>query len=78
MVPPQISTWLAETLRTRACLTKHTGTLLAVTPGAKVEAVRVVADEVEIAFELWMRIRAMMMTLSFISISKPEWFPFQS
>ena len=78
MVPPQLSTWLAETLRTRACLHKSTGTQLAVIPGQSVEAVEVVADAIEKAFELWSRIRAFFMTLAFACVKTPDWFPLQS
>ena len=78
MTPPQVSTWLAQTLRTRACLNNTMGTQLAVVPGRGVEAIEVVADAIEKAFELWVRIRAFFMTLAFVSIKYPKWFPLQS
>ena len=78
MAPPQVSTWLAQTLRTRACLNNTMGTQLAVIPGQSVEAVEIVADAIEKSFELWVRIRAFFMTLAFVSIKNPKWFPLQS
>ena len=75
--PPQISVLLPEQLRPRSCITKAVGTNLAVTPGQLVKALAVVIDEVEKSFELFLRIRAWLMTLAFVSVTDPNWFPLQ-
>ena len=55
-----------------------TGTLVYIVPGQAVEGVGVIADTIERAFELWMRIRAYLNTLSYVSILTPDWFPYQA
>ena len=74
---PAISIWLAETLRTRSCIHKSVGTQLAVTPGKVPEAIGVIADKVDRSLELFIRIRAFFMTLSYVSVTDPDWSPLQ-
>jgi hypothetical protein len=76
--PPRVAVWLAESLRTRSCLDKKVGHLLSVVPGKVAETIGVVADNVTRPFELYLRIRCFFMTLSYVSILTPNWFPFQS
>ena len=70
--------WLAEELRTRSCSNPRNATQLAVEPGRPVSAVEVIADRVDKAFELYVRIRAFLMTLAYVSVSDPTWFPLQT
>jgi len=51
---------------------------LAIVPGKAAVAEEVVLDTVDVAFELFMRIRAFFMSLAHVSILKPGWFPLQS
>ena len=76
--PPQMRVMLAEELRTRACLNRKVGQSLALVPGKPVETVEIIADAVERAFELFGRIRAFFMTLAYISVATPTWFPLQA
>ena len=69
--------WLAEELRTRSCTNPRNGTQLAIEVGKPVSAVEVIADRVDKAFELYVRIRAFLMTLAYVSIEMPKWFPLQ-
>ena len=68
----------ARQKRTRAIVNMPTGTLVSIVPGQTVEGVEVIADCIERAFELWVRIRAYLMTLSYVSVLKPDWFPYQA
>ena len=72
-----VRVWLAEELRTRSCSNPRNATQLAVEPGRPVSAVEVIADRVDKAFELYVRIRAFLMTLAYVSIADPAWFPLQ-
>lgn len=72
-----VRVWLAEELRTRSCTSPRNGTQLAIVPGKPVSAVEVIADRVDKAFELFVRIRAFLMTLSYVSIETPAWYPLQ-
>ena len=78
MSPPQITFMDARQMRTRAMINMPTGTLVSIVPGQSVEGVEVTADTIERAFELWLKIRAYLMTLSYVSILKPDWSPYQA
>ena len=52
--------------------------MLAIVPGKAAVAEEVILDTVDVAFELFMGIRAFFMSLSHVSILKPGWFPLQS
>ena len=78
MLPKTISFMDARQMRTRSMVNMPTGNLVSMLPGRPLESVEVIADSIERAFELWVRIRAYLYTLSFISILEPEWFPFQA
>jgi hypothetical protein len=54
------------------------GNLVGINPGGLLERVEIIADSIERAFELWIRIRAYLYTLSMVSILTPDWFPFQA
>ena len=69
MSQPQISKWLAETLRTRSCVHKAIGHQLSLVPGKPAETIEVIADSIDKAFELFVRIRAFFQTLSYVSIT---------
>ena len=60
---PQISVWLAESLRTRACVKPVAGLQLAVIPGRAAEGIEVIADCVGKSFEVYIRVRAFFYTL---------------
>ena len=75
--PPQVRVWLAEELRTRSCISRAVGHQLTVEPGGAVAAFEVIADCVDKSFELFVRIRAFLMTLAYVSISREGWFPLQ-
>ena len=73
-----LRTWLAEELRTRSCSSPtKAGIGLEVTPGRPAMGVEVIADRVDKAFELYVRIRALLMSLAYVSIEDPTWFPLQ-
>ena len=76
--PPQMRIWLAEEMRTRACLNKKVGHSMALVNGKTLETVEIIADAVDRAFELFSRIRAFFITLAYVSISTPTWFPLQA
>ena len=60
-----LRTWLAEELRTRSCVSPtKAGIGLEVTPGRPAMGVEVIADKVDKAFELYVRIRALLMSLA--------------
>ena len=50
---------------------------LSLAPGKPIESLAVVLDLVEDKLELWMRIRALLMTLAYVSTEEPERFPLQ-
>ena len=47
------------------------------TPGRPAMGIEVIADRVDKAFELYVRIRALLMSLAYVSIEDPTWFPLQ-
>ena len=75
--PPQLRVSLAEKLRTRSCIGRASGRVLAIEEGKAVRAVEVIADEVDRSIELFVRIRGFLLTLSYVSITNPDWFPLQ-
>jgi len=77
-MPARVSVWLAESLRPRSCVDKTVGHQLSIVPGKVAEAVAVVADDVAVPFELFVRARAFFMTLSYVALPKGDWFPYQS
>ena len=74
---PCISVWLAEQLRTRSCVNKKTGIMMALQAGKQMEVLDVIADSIDKSFELFVRARAFFMTLAYVSIMNPAWFPLQ-
>ena len=76
--PPHISVWLAETIRTRSNIKPVNGLRMSVVAGKTPVAEEVIVDAVDAAFELFKRIRAFFMSLTFVSILTPAWFPLQS
>ena len=78
MTPKSVSFMDARQMRTRAMINMPKGNLVGINPGGLLERVEIIADSIERAFELWIRIRAYLYTLSFVSILDPEWFPFQA
>ena len=75
---PQVSYWDARQLRQKSAINRKTDTLIAVTQGRHLEGVATISDAIDRTFELWSRCRAYLMTLSYISILSPDWFPYQS
>jgi hypothetical protein len=51
---------------------------MSVVAGKAPVAENVIVDPVDVAFELFKRIRAFFMSLAFVSILTPDWFPLQS
>ena len=76
--PPHLSVWLAEQVRTRSNIHPHNGLRMSVVAGKAPVAENVIVDPVDVAFELFKRIRAFFMSLAHVSILKPDWFPLQS
>ena len=76
--PPHLSVWLAEQVRTRSNIHPHNGLRMSVVAGKAPVAENVIVDPVDVAFELFKRIRAFFMSLAFVSILTPDWFPLQS
>ena len=74
----ELEHWFASKLRHRGegrpTLTAHQFSII---PGKPMEAMEVVLDRVENKIELWMRIRALLMTMAYTSTSDPDWFPLQ-
>lgn len=68
-----------------ACKLRHRGEgkpakvghQFSVVPGRQLEATEVVLDLVESKIELWMRIRALLMTMAYTSTADTLWFPLQ-
>lgn len=76
-IPPQVSVWLAETLRRMSCIDKSVGRQLSIVPGKAAEALEGIADGVARPFELYIRICAFFVTLSYVSVTRPSWSPLQ-
>ena len=74
----ELDHWFANKIRHRGegnpRSVAHT---LSLAPGKPIESLAVVLDIVEDKLELWMRIRALLMTLAYVSTEEPEWFPLQ-
>ena len=69
---------LPESLHIRSAVGKQAmGTTLNVVPGQDIKAEEVYAELVCDSIELWRRIRALVNTLSFVSIQHPDWLPYQ-
>ena len=76
--PPHLAVWLAEQIRSRSNIHPHNGLRMSVVAGRAPVAENVIVDPVDVAFELFKRIRAFFMSLAFVSILTPDWFPLQS
>jgi hypothetical protein len=76
--PPHISVWLAEQIRTRSNIHPHNGLRMSVVAGKTPVAENVIVDPVDVAFELFKRIRAFFFSLAYVSVLTPDWFPLQS
>ena len=64
-------------MRTCACTNKTIGYHLSIVPGKPAEALEAIAGSIDRAFELYKRIRAFFMTLAYVRITRPTWFPLQ-
>ena len=76
--PPCLSVWLAEKIRTRSNINPTNGHRLTIVAGRAPVAEEVIVDAVDVAFELFKRIRAFFMSLSHVSVLTPNWFPLQA
>ena len=77
MDPPLIETWFAQKIRHKGeGPPTSVGQTLSVV-GKSVEGATVILDLVEDKMELWMKIRAWFMTLCYVSVGKPTYFPYQ-
>ena len=74
----ELEHWFANKLRHRGeGNPRQTAHQFSMIPGKPVEAMQVVLDRVEDKIELWMRIRALLMTMAYVSTSEPAWSPLQ-
>ena len=72
--PKTFNVILPEQLILRSAVgPKNVGTNLFFAPGLPATGTDVLVDNVNDSIELWKRIRGLVMTLSFISIQKPDW-----
>ena len=76
--PPRLEVWLIEALRTRSCPAKMPNNLLSIVPGRPAEAMSIIADSVYHPMDFYARVRAFLMTLAYVSVTTPTWFPLQS
>ena len=75
---PKVEPLLAEALRPLSCSNRAIGTQLAIVPGKAVETQAVMLDTVGRPIELYIRIRAWMTTMAYISVRNTAWFDFQT
>ena len=74
----ELDHWFANKIRHRGeGNPRNVAHTLSLVPGKPIESMAVVLDVVEDKIELWTRIRALLMTLSYVSIEEPDWFPLQ-
>ena len=65
-------------IRTRAMVNLPMGTVVSILPGQPLESTQIIADPIEKAFDLWVRLRAYLYTLAYVSILDSDWFPYQA
>ena len=75
--PKSVSYWDARNLRPRSMVNAPTGTAIMYIPGKELQSQAVIADNIDRAFELWTRCRAYLMSMSFGTITDPDYFPYQ-
>ena len=75
--PPRLSVLFLEQLRVLSSPERKSCLALLVKPGEVAKGQAVIADFVEGSFELFIRARAYVTTLSYVSIAKPGWFGFE-
>ena len=78
MKPPQVSDWDARNLRQKSNSGRPKLPMIPLATGRPLEAEQHIVDAIDRSFELWVRCRAYLMTLSYVSILTPDWFPYQS
>ena len=79
MKPSQMDAWFSMKIRHRGEMNpKVAGHTLSFVPGKQVEALEVTLDVVEDKLELWSRVRALLMTMAYVSVQNPAWFPLQT
>jgi len=76
--PPRLDVILAEQLRPKSCSDKAIGTQLSCVPGKPIETQEVMVDNVAMPIELYIRIRAWLITMAFVSIRNPDFMNFQT
>ena len=76
--PRQLADWDARQLRQKCNAGRKTEPLISITAGKPLEAVAHIADPIDRVFELWKRCRAYVMTLAYVTILSPDWFPYQA
>ena len=76
--PKQLADWDARQLRQKCNAGRKTEPLISITAGKPLEAVAHIADPIDRIFELWKRCRAYVMTLAYVTILSPDWFPYQA
>ena len=78
MNPKTIAFMDVRQMRTRAMVNLPMGTVVSILPGQPLESTQIIADPIEKAFDLWVRLRAYLYTLAYVSILDPDWFPYQA
>ena len=76
--PPRIEVLMVESLRTLANSEKPFGTQMAVVPGKAVEASAVIADAAVSQLDVYVRCRAWLMTLAYVTIRNKSYFDLQT
>ena len=76
--PRQLSIILPSTMRTLSCTDPGSKQVLVKTAAGQLETQTEVDDQIRGLNELYQRLRAFLFTVSYVTISEPTWFPYQS
>ena len=68
--PRRLSVRLAETLRTQTCISKQDSHALVMRPGQSVQKMGEVNDEVPDRYNLWIRVRAWLYSVAFLTVQE--------
>ena len=73
----RLSVVFLEQLRVLSSPERKTAVALMVKAGENAKGAAIIADSVEGSFELFIRARALVTTVAYVSIAKPAWFGFE-
>jgi hypothetical protein len=76
--PRALSIILPSTMRTLSCTDPGSKQVLVKTAAGQLETQTEVNDQIRGLNELYQRLRAFLFTVSYVTISEPTWFPYQS